>query len=47
LASAAFADPERASNFLRFVVERKLEGRAGELKEFVIDRRGFRAHLVV
>src|SRR5215470_17822679 len=36
LASAAFADAERASNFLRFVVERKLEGRAGEIKEFVI-----------
>ena len=36
LASAAFADAERASNFLRFVAERKLEGRAGEIKEFVI-----------
>jgi Tol biopolymer transport system component len=36
LASAAFADAERASNFLRFVVERKLEGRASEIKEFVI-----------
>src|SRR5215471_12215325 len=36
LASAAFADAERASSFLRFVVERKLEGRAGEIKEFVI-----------
>src|SRR5215469_17124257 len=36
LASAAFADAARASNFLRFVVERKLEGRAGEIKEFVI-----------
>ena len=36
LASAAFADAERASNFLRFVVERKLEGRAGEIKESVI-----------
>ena len=36
LASAAFAGAERASNFLRFVVERKLEGRAGEIKEFVI-----------
>ena len=36
LASAAFADAERASSFLRFVVERKLEGRAGEIKESVI-----------
>ena len=36
LASAAFAGADRASNFLRFVVERKLEGRAGEIKEFVI-----------
>jgi len=36
LASAAFADAERASNFLRLVVERKLEGRASEIKEFVI-----------
>ena len=36
LASAAFAGAERASNFLRFVVERKLEGRAGEIKEYVI-----------
>ena len=36
LASAAFADAERASRFLRFIVERKLEGRAGEIKEFVI-----------
>jgi eukaryotic-like serine/threonine-protein kinase len=36
LASAAFADAERASSFLRFVVERALEGRSGETKEFVI-----------
>ena len=36
VASAAFADAERASSFLRFVVERKLEGRASEIKEFVI-----------
>ena len=36
LASAAFADSERASSFLRFVVERSLEGRAAEIKEFVI-----------
>ena len=36
LASAAFADAERARGFLRFVVERKLEGRTGEIKESVI-----------
>ena len=36
LASAAFADAQRASSFLRFVVERKLQGHAGEIKEFVI-----------
>ena len=36
LASAAFADADRASSFLRFVVDRKLDGRAGEIKEFVI-----------
>lgn len=36
LASAAFADAGRASSFLRFVVERKLEGRDGEIKESVI-----------
>jgi Tol biopolymer transport system component len=36
LASAAFADVGRASSFLRFVVERKLEGHAGEIKESVI-----------
>src|SRR5216683_5900426 len=36
LASAAFADAERASSFLRFVVERALEGRVGEIKESVI-----------
>jgi eukaryotic-like serine/threonine-protein kinase len=36
LASAAFADAGRASSFLRFVVERKLEGRDGESKESVI-----------
>jgi eukaryotic-like serine/threonine-protein kinase len=36
LASAAFADAERASRFLRFVVERALEGRAGEIKETVV-----------
>jgi Tol biopolymer transport system component len=36
LASAAFADAERASNFLRFVVLRALAGRKGEIKESVI-----------
>src|SRR5713101_6960783 len=36
LASAAFADAERASRFLRFVVECALEGRTGEIKESVI-----------
>src|SRR5712691_6716008 len=36
LASAAFADAERASSFLRFVVERALEGRTAEIKESVI-----------
>jgi Tol biopolymer transport system component len=36
LASAPFADAERARSFLRFVVERALEGRSGEIKESVI-----------
>jgi eukaryotic-like serine/threonine-protein kinase len=36
LASAAFADAERASSFLRFVVLRALAGRTGEIKESVI-----------
>src|SRR6266567_1362777 len=36
LASAAFADAERASGFLRFVVNRAMDGRAGEIKESVI-----------
>ncbi len=36
LASAAFADAERASSFLGFVVNRVLEKRAGEIKESVI-----------
>src|ERR1700683_1331818 len=36
LASAPFADAERARSFLRFVVERALEGRSAEIKEFVI-----------
>src|SRR6266851_4830344 len=36
LASAAFADAQRASRFLCFVVERTLEGRTGEIKESVI-----------
>ena len=36
LASSAFADSERASSFLRFIVERKLEGHPAEIKESVI-----------
>jgi Tol biopolymer transport system component len=36
LASAAFAGAERASSFLRFIVERTLEGHVGEIKESVI-----------
>ena len=36
LASATFAGAERASSFLRFVVERALNGRASEIKETVI-----------
>src|SRR5215468_775038 len=36
LASGAFADADRASNFLRFVVLRALAGRSGEIKESVI-----------
>jgi Tol biopolymer transport system component len=36
LASAAFADAERARRFLRYVVERKLEGREAEIKEAVV-----------
>src|SRR3954452_8200423 len=36
LASAAFANAERASSFLRFIVVRALGGRAGEIKESVI-----------
>jgi eukaryotic-like serine/threonine-protein kinase len=36
MASAPFADAERARRFLRFVVQRALEGRDGEIKEFVI-----------
>jgi hypothetical protein len=36
LASSAFANAERGSKFLRFVVEAALEGRAGEIKEYVI-----------
>jgi hypothetical protein len=36
LASAAFANAERASSFLRFVVVRALAGRTGEIKESVI-----------
>src|SRR3984885_9441269 len=36
LSSSASADAERPRRFLRFVVERKLEGRDGEIKESVI-----------
>ena len=36
LASAGFARNDRLSRFLRFVVERHLEGRDGELKESVV-----------
>ena len=36
LAIAAFADAERGSRFLRFIVNRALDGRAGEIKESVI-----------
>src|SRR5215469_16660643 len=36
LASANFARSERQSRFLRFVVERHLEGRDSEIKESVI-----------
>ncbi len=36
LASAPFADADRASRFLRFVVEAALEGRSSEVKESVI-----------
>jgi adenylate cyclase len=32
LASATFGDAERASRFLRLVVDRALDGRAGEIK---------------
>jgi hypothetical protein len=36
LASSSFARSERLSRFLRFVVERHLEGHDGDLKESVI-----------
>jgi hypothetical protein len=36
LTSAAFNDAERASKFLRFIVERTLAGRISEIKESVI-----------
>ena len=41
LASAGFAKNERLSQFLRFVVERHLEGRERELKESVIGNEVF------
>lgn len=36
LASPAFASPERLRRFLRYLVEKALEGKAGELKEYAI-----------
>jgi Tol biopolymer transport system component len=36
LVSSAFANAERGRKFLRFVVEAALDGRAGEIKEYVI-----------
>jgi len=36
LSSAAFVRPERLSRFLRFVVEKKLQGEADQIKEFLI-----------
>lgn len=36
LASAVFASPERLRRLLRYLVEKALEGRAGELKEYAI-----------
>src|ERR1700739_1752376 len=36
LASVGFAQNERLSRFLGFVVERELEGRGGEIKESVM-----------
>ena len=36
LSSPAFADAERGSRFLRFVVEATMEGRSSEIKESVI-----------
>jgi serine/threonine-protein kinase len=42
LSSAGFARNDRLSGFLRFLVERELAGRAGELKESVIGVEFFR-----
>lgn len=36
LGSSTFADAERGSRFLRFVVEAAIEGRTAEIKESVI-----------
>jgi Tol biopolymer transport system component len=36
LASAIFVDAQRASSFLRFIVERTLDGRTSEIKESII-----------
>jgi TolB-like protein len=41
LASAGFASADRASRFLRFVVERTLNGEGDQLKEYVIGREVF------
>lgn len=41
LASAGFAGSDRLSRFLRYVVERALDGEAGQLKEYVIGREVF------
>ena len=36
LTSAVFVDAQRASSFLRFIVERTLDGRTSEIKESII-----------
>src|SRR4029453_1334620 len=36
LASAVFASSPRMSRFLKFVVEQTLEGKAGQIKEYVV-----------
>src|SRR4051812_41296652 len=44
LTSTAFRDAERARCFLRFLVERALEGRSSEIKESVIAIEAFGRH---